>query len=64
MAKTGCYKSLQSGNYDDETRWVVEAFNRHYSPEVFVKGPILQNSISAEKVFGQFFFLIQHKLRT
>ncbi len=44
------YKVIQTGVYDLQTQLVVEAFNRHFSPEIFMKVSI---SLSFYVLFWQ-----------
>jgi N-acetylmuramoyl-L-alanine amidase len=39
------YKISQTGMFENETRFVVEAFNRHFSPEIFVKEVVKNEKI-------------------
>ena len=56
------YKLDQSGKYDRETRLVVEAFNRHFSPEIFVKETIKNGNIVQVESNQKWFAISEERL--
>ena len=56
------YKFEQTGKYDRETRLVVEAFNRHFSPEVFVKETVKDGKIVQVESNQKWYALSEERL--
>ena len=56
------YKVAQTGVYDLQTELVVEAFNRHFSPEVFIKEEILDRNMVQNPENQKWFGISQERL--
>ena len=56
------YKIKQSGKYDSETRYVVEAFNRHFCPEIFAKESIKDGKVVQVESNQKWFALSEERL--
>ena len=56
------FKIDQTGKFENETRYVVEAFNRHFSPEIFVKEIIKDEKIVQRPENQKWYKISQERL--
>jgi N-acetyl-anhydromuramyl-L-alanine amidase AmpD len=56
------YRVIQTGVYDLQTQLDVEAFNRHFSPEVFIKEEVLNRSMIQNPENQKWFGISQERL--